>query len=122
MSDPGRDDTPRAVPADPDASKRPRGLGAGLLTGVDAIEVLIYGGSAVAVLGYVGWLLLAPVWRGGSLTTRSLMLGLGACAVTVVANDIRSRRWSLLSRFLTGALGLTVVLILIVELLVAFQG
>mgnify|MGYP003659757353 CR=1 FL=1 len=120
MSDSDDELERRAIPAEPERSAPNRKGASNLFAGADLFEVVIYGGAAAAVLTYILWLILWPVWQGGSMATRSMMLGLFASAVAIVLNDIYSRRWSLLSRLLASAFGLVVVLILIVEVVLSF--
>lgn len=103
--------SPRAIPKD-EVSRRK-----GWLKSVDTFDAIVYGGGAAAIVGYSLWWVLSPVWRTGSATERSVLVGLLALAVVVVANDVWARRWSLLSRLLAAAWGFVLGVLILLSIL-----
>ena len=87
-----------------------------LVDASDTLDLIFYGGAAAALVGFGLWLIVSAIWDTGSTIVRSILLGLLALAIAILANDIYSRRFSLLSRLLVGAWAVVVFLLVIAEL------
>ncbi len=110
------EDMPDRRPNVPD-EERPRKR-VSLLDASDTLDLVVYGGGAAAIVGFVLWLIVGAIWETGSVFVRSTLLGLLALAVVIVVNDIHARRLSLLSKLLVGTWALVAVLLVIAEIFV----
>lgn len=87
---------------------------------LDSIDVLVYGGLGLALLGYTIYSIADALIASGHEAAFAAFAGVVALSAACLARDLRRRRLSALSKSLVGAWALCVVLVIAVELIESF--
>jgi len=106
---------PRALPKDVVEPRR-RGVVRGFVTGMSMVESALYGVAAAAIVGYLLWRGVVGLWEQSSLGMRTTLVVLIGLAVAQLGNDVRTRRFSLLSGLLVGAWILVSLMLALAEI------
>jgi hypothetical protein len=97
--------------------RRRGGVWATLARGGGFIELVIYGGTAAAIVGFLLWTVGQSIWRAGSAGARSALLTFLALCIAALVNDVMRRRFSWVSKILVGLWGVAFLLLVVLKFL-----
>jgi len=89
--------------------------------GLDGIDILLYGGLGVALLGYLLFFLGSAIYESGNWPALTAYVAIVAGSVATLARDVRGRQFTWPSKLLIGAWGICVALIVVIEFVESFS-
>ena len=88
---------------------------------LDSIDVLLYGGLGLALLGYAIYTIASILQGAGQITALLVFLSVVGLSLAALIRDLRRKQLSLLSKVFAGAWALCVALVIVVELVESFS-
>jgi hypothetical protein len=88
---------------------------------LDSIDVLMYGGLGLALLGYTIYEIAGALLASGYEAAFAALVVVVALSVASLVRDLRRRELTILSKGLAGAWAVCVALVIVVELIESFS-